>query len=281
MRFIGLLKRDFALGTRQSLPYLIGGFFIGLMLGVGSIAQAFAITGSIGGFTLGDLVAFAMDFPASISIQQLIMGRAVSFSYSWVLPFACAFAAVLDYPRSDLEGMGRDAMVFGGSRLSWWCAKCAWTLCVLVLYWILVFAGICAIAFLSGSFFSLSVGVGCASSLRSSLAPYGFGMTAVPLLISVAPVTGALALAQLAISLFWNRIPGYVAVMAVLVGTSFFAHPLLPSFYLISGRSLGIYYGGAALNQGLAFSIAFAWAMVAVGGILISRKTIFGGSDNG
>lgn len=281
MRFVVLLRRDFSLGARKSLPYLMGGLLIGLMLGMGSVAQAYATTGSVRGFTLGGLIAYALDFPASISVQQLILGRAVSFSYSWVLPFACAFAAVLDYPRSDFEGVGRDAMVFCKSRLLWWAAKCVWVLVTLALYWALVFAGICAIAVLSGSPLNMSVSAECTSSLRSSLAPYGFSMTAAPLLMLVVPVTGALSLVQLAISLLRNRITGYVAVMTILLGTSFFAHPLLPSFYLISGRSLGIYFGGAALHQGIALSLVLAWVAVGMGGFLISRKTIFGGGNNG
>lgn len=277
MTLVRMLVRDVRVGAPYVRPYLIAALLLGAVHGIAAAGEFVYRGFDLATCTLGDYLGFTFTFSTPLDLWMLIQGRPLSINFPWFFSFAVLFAATLDYPREDLLGAGYRGIVASGSRWSWWLAKCLWVCAVALVFWVLLFAGIALVAQILGSPLSLQMTEQTARIIQTLLDPYMIGMSLAPLMLLCVPVCAALMLVQLAVSVRAERMGGYVLSMGVLFASTMVQHPLLLGNYLITGRNAGAYVDGMRLSDGLALSLAVAWAAVAVGGLLVSRMTIYGG----
>lgn len=278
MTTIKLLARDIRFGFPYVAFSLVAASLLGTLFSIGSAGEIVYRGEELGVHTLGDFLAIAFDFSTPLDLWALIQGRSLSITFPWFFPTAILFSSLSEYPRDDVRGAGYRAMLGSGSRWAWWVAKCLWVCLVVCLFWTL-FLGFFALAsYVFGASMSLSVTQGALVYIHSELTASGIGMNMLPLAALLIPVCGGLALVQTAVSLLIDRMLGYVLTMGVLFASAMVYHPLLIGNYLISGRCPGIFADAFGMNWGLALSLVLAWMAVAVGGVFVSRMTIYGGS---
>lgn len=277
---IRLLWRDTRITFRSLIPYLVAALFLGATLSLRTLGKISASDAAVTSRTLGDFIAYAFNFAAPINFQDILNGRPLSITFPWLLAFAALFAMTLDYPRHDLRGPGYHTLVATGNRWPWWIAKCLWVCLVIAAFWTCFLLGVAVPAIYCGADPSLLLTQDGVQLLTTQLSPYQIEMTIVPLLLLTIPICSSFGLIQLLISIHIDRIAAYTFCLSVVFASALFSHPLLLGNFLISGRSVGAFFGGFPLNEGLALSIGISSAVVLVGGALFSRKTIFGGASH-
>ena len=278
---VKLLARDVRFGLPFLTFSLLAAPLLGVLFSIGSAGDIVYAGESLSAYTLGDFLAIAFNFSVPLDLWNLIQGRPLSITFSWFFPMAVMLSSLLEYPRADAFGAGYRAVLASGSRWAWWIAKCLWACLAVCVFWLLFLASFTAVAGAFGVPLSLSVTQEGLSFIRSELSPSMVGMTMLPLIALLVPVCCALALVQLAVSLLLDGMFGYVLSMGLLFASSMVYHPLLIGNYLISGRSPGVFPDAFGTNEGLALAILMAWAAVAIGGLLVSRMTIYGGARDG
>ena len=65
---------------------------------------------------------------------------------TWFMLYLCLMFCVGDYIRQDMHGFGMYMMVKSRKRSIWWCSKCAWCICVNLLYFTCAWLGTLAYA---------------------------------------------------------------------------------------------------------------------------------------
>lgn len=277
---VRLLMRDVRFGFSFVAFSLVAAAFLGMLFSIGSAGLIVYKGGDTSAYSMGDFLAHAFDFSAPLDLWQLIQGRPLSITFPWFFPTAVLFSSLSEYLRSDARGAGYRVMLASGSRWAWWVAKCLWVCLVVCAFWA-IYLGMFLIT--SSVFFDVSPTLsvtqeGLAFIKTGLVEPIMVDMTIFPLIALLVPVCIALALVQSAISLLVDRMLGYVLTMGVLFASAMVYHPLLIGNYLISGRCPGIFADAFGMNWGLALSLVLAWIGVAVGGMFVSRMTIYGGS---
>lgn len=275
---IKLLARDIRFGLPYVAFSLVAASLLGALFSIGSAGEIVYMGEELDTHTLGDFLAITFDFSTPLDLWALIQGRPLSITFPWFFPTAILFSSLSEYPRDDVRGAGYRAMLGSGSRWAWWVAKCLWVCLVVCSFWILFLGSFVFASCAFGASMSLSVTQGALIYIHSELNASGIGMSILPLVALLIPVCGALALVQTAISLLVDRMLGFVLTMGALFASAMVYHPLLIGNYLISGRSSGVFYDAFGMNWGLSLSLAAAWLAIAVGGALVSRMTIYGGS---
>lgn len=278
MRTLRLYARDLRVGLPSVRPYLVAALVLGVVHGIAAAGNCAYSGNDLSSFTFSDYVALTFQFANPVDLWLLIQGRPLTITFPWFFSFAVLFAATLEYPRADLLGAGYRGVVASGSRWAWWIAKCAWVCTVAAAFWVLLFAGLILTAWAFGAQASEFMSEFAMIMVPASSSTRYPGMSMVPLMLLTVPICASMMLVQLAVSVRVERMPGYLLCMGVFFASGMVEHPLLLGNYLISGRSAGAYVEGLPMNDGLALSLAVAWIAVAVGGLLVSRMTIYGGS---
>lgn len=234
----------------------------------------FIAFGSDGGAAIKPL-SFGESFVVLFSGMDFYYpGNGVPFSLpvEWMFVVLLALFLTLDYPLSDLEAVGANALVAGGSRSAWWVAKCLWVLAGVVAFCCSVFVAVALATLVMGGGFSLDI----RADLLVALAFDTGGLTAsswdiVPFFVSVPLLLCALCLVQLLLSFIVRPLVGFGCMAALLFCSAYYANVLLPGEYLMAARSVVFLVDGYQIATGvlLAFLLG-AWAMVS--GLLLFRE---------
>lgn len=199
------------------------------------------------------------------------MGDRFRFPAAWMVTLTSIAYVPLSYPYRDLMGFGRSVLISSGSRGSWWLSKCLWTVVVTLLSCCLVLVICVAGALLSGD------GLGLDMTGQTPLA-IGFMPTALEgsydlsrYFLSVPFLLCALCLMQMSLSLALKPVLSLAFTAALLLGSAFVMHPLLPGNYLMAARTAVVAEGGMSPVVGIVLAAVIGAASVLLGYQYFSR----------
>lgn len=197
------------------------------------------------------------------------------FPAPWMLIMLLILFVVLGYPHRSLSGIGQHAMILSGSRVTWWIAMCAWTLCCLAI----VFAVAGAVAAVwtgaTGGGFSLQTSEGFPALILSGKSGVPYPQASVSLLLSVPVVVAALSFLQLVVTLAVGPSAAFVLMIVYLFAGSYFDSTFLLGNFAMAARS-SVYIGHFDPVMGAVLSLAVCLTCVAVGMVVVQRLPLVG-----
>ena len=274
-RFIKFFILDIKEGWRRSLVWwlIAAGAFLILPLTFYLDALSVRAKDIAGQFTLGDyyfnLVAGGLAYDPTSSTP-------FKLPISWFAPILLLAYITLWYPYHDLMGSGKTMMIASGSRWSWWLAKCAWIIVYVCIY--------CLIGFILTTGFALIVGCNhsfIATDLSALLLGFvnviNFDVTSYHILSflwAVPLVLCALCMLQLAISLLFRPLWGYVVTISILFVSAFLESPFLLGNSLMAIRSDAYIVGGTSPLWNVCLGLIVMVVSVLIGGFFLTRADI-------
>lgn len=217
---------------------------------------------------------FAALFGGSLDMTVLGMDR-VRLPMGWVAVMGLILYAPLSYPYSNLMGFGKQLLVQGRSRWSWWLGKCLWVLaCV---------AAVLALAIVVSLAMGLAAGGGAALATQPNLPGllslsarefFEVGEPIGPFIVQVAVCLSALCLVQLALSLVLRPLPSYVLLLGFVTLSSFYSGaPFMGELCMWTRTALAVPDGVSPL-MGITVSAAVGAVAVVAGGVYFSKMDI-------
>ncbi len=279
----GGLLRLIARDVRDGL-YAIAGRVLILLLGVNVLCYllfTLVATGNtvVGGLSFADYVAACV---GGINVYVPRGGDSFKLPAGWLCLCAGVAYVALDYPVRDLHGMGAQAMVAAGGRLSWWVAKCVWVVLVCLAAWVGIL-GVCAfwaLAFGSGlgpGAFNLTFGVPALLGFDAPLAASSDMSPGFGLFIAAFPlVMAGICMMQTSLSVMIAPIVGFVATAAVLLVSALVLNPVLPGNYLMLARCDFISAAGLSVGWGFVVGLVLCLICAVIGALCSMRRDIYG-----
>lgn len=228
--------------------------------------------------SLGD---YLVAFTSGMKEQVYTASEPFRFPAMWAAVFLFAAYLTLWFPHRDLAGMGARVLVVGGSKRSWWLAKCTWTVLAVLLFWVMAWAVVLGWTALSGGVLSLSTLEKLPEVLQMRITgvPFDPAALALFLFVGVPVATCALCLLQLAVSFATGPLVGYAASVSVLLLSAFTVSPWLIGNAMMAARCADLVFAGVSVADGLVACTVVALCSVAVGGALFCRGDVLGGKE--
>lgn len=244
-----------------------------------SSAISFALTARARGFSpdeapcnFGNLTACAF---AGMEAFLPSPSEPFQFPVSWALMMLLVTYMTLGYPYRDLMGFGQKVLISSANRRSWWLSKCVWTTVCVLLFWT-VFLGVTALAsMILGGGLGLEISPSIEKVLRLRI-PVRFNeMDYLAFLCSILPITTALCLAQLCLSLFVTPMISYLAMFSLLFLSAFYYQaPFLLGNYLMALRTPGFAGSGFHPAWGVLLAVLLSMCSIAIGDKRFSHMDI-------
>ncbi len=178
------------------------------------------------------------------------------------------------YPLNDLHGYGQQILTRSGTRTRWWLSKICWNVSSVFVFYLVGYAVLLLYACVTGS---------PAFEATASVADHYFlsGTGTVPTaqwlpyaLVLPFLTTAAVCLLQLCLSLFIRPILSYIAVVCLMVASSYFCTPLLIGNCSMLARGAFATAEGIPLMVSLFTLIGVIVLSILIGGIRFHRYDI-------
>lgn len=204
-----------------------------------------------------------------------VQGERYRLPFAWLVSSVVLFLLTLTYPFRDLTGFGRGILVAGGSRWSWWLAKCLWVTVWVLFTWALLVSLCVMLSALIGGSITLETQPQLAYLLQMQLEEVLLERTsALPFLCQAICASIALSLVQLTLSLVLGPVLSFLSMTALMVTSTFSLSPWLAGNLLMWSRSSLCRYGGISPQIAIATSAAIAIVAVVAGGLAFARMDI-------
>lgn len=195
------------------------------------------------------------------------------FPAVWILMYLLLLYLTLYYPYNNLEDNGKYILVLSGSRKLWWCAKCVWNVCSVVVFFLIGYAVIALGCAVTGMRMTTDVSPNIWAFLNMRITSelmYPEKMT-LEIMIMPAVCMIALNLLEMALSLFIRPIFSFIICGIILLASAYFNSPFLIGCYACPVRSAAMIRGGLNMYAGLALAAGVAVISVIAGCIKFSR----------
>ncbi len=193
--------------------------------------------------------------------------------FEWLLFQLYTLFLTAAYPTADLNGSGIQLLVRAEKRRRFWLSKCVWNLTAVGICYLLYWCGAAlSVVFLKGSLFGAP---DAQLALRiSGMAIEGVSLSRLSFLAFLLPFLSTAALSQIqqALTLWIKPIPAYVAAVAILAASAFWATPFLIGNHSMLLRSLRFGRPEIAAGADLLLMLGFA----AAGTFRLKRYDILG-----
>lgn len=185
---------------------------------------------------MGDFLLTIFGGCSANAIQETGVNFQVPFL--WLAYVCWMLFLVLRYPLEELNGMGKHQLILSGQRSAWWFSKCIWVGAETTASFLAVCLGAC----LAGVPVRAKCSLGVNSYLFAELSLSQTGLNPPPwnlfgLLAANLCVLIALGMAQMLLSLYLKPMYAYLIVVAYLLLSTYFDHPLFLGNYLMAARS--------------------------------------------
>lgn len=274
-RFFKFFMLDIREGWRRSLAWWLVAAGVFLILPVAFYLSTLNLRaeGIAAQFTLGD---YYFNLTAGGLAYDPTSSTPFTLPISWFAPILLLAYITLWYPYHDLMGSGKTMMIASGSRWSWWLAKCAWIIVYVCIY--------CLIGFVLTTFFALIIGCDhsfIATDTSALLLRFdsviNFDVTSydiVSFLYVVPVVLCALCMLQLAISLLFRPLWGYVVTISILFVSAFSGNHFLLGNSLMAIRSTVYVADGVSPLWSTCLGLIVIVASVVIGGYFLTKTDI-------
>lgn len=270
-RFFRLQRYDFKQGTRQNISrYLVG---CGVLVFICQIAVG--ESRDIGGQSsyLRGLVYIFDGIPEYIKTNN----SEFTIPVIWLLFHSYLLFLVGSYPCNDLDGYGKNILLFSKNRNQWWICKCIWTIGSVILFYGLCSIILCISLYFQESNVLIAVENSTLSSIlsdKNQLRLLIYSAAILPCLTSV-----AFSLIQMFLSFLVRPAVGYIIVLSILVISVYMKHPLLIGNYSMMSRNALFVEGGFTLYQGIIVNGVVIMITLAAGNWYIRRRDIIHGGE--
>lgn len=162
-----------------------------------------------------DYIFYLLEGISEISERAYKEGKFV-FPYVWItVQFMCAFL-VMNYPQSDLEGVGLNVLILSKSKKLWWISKCIWIFVSVFTVYALI--GIIAIVFalLSGGTLEAVIHYEIFETFSQTPPINGSQMPIILFVLTMPFFTSTvISILQMVVSIFSQPTIGMVAVFVI------------------------------------------------------------------
>ncbi len=195
-------------------------------------------------------------------------GNLFTFPVRWMMVFLLAAFLTLQYPFSDLQGLGQQILIRTKGRTAWWLSKCGWNLCSILVYHGLMFltaALFCAAtqADFSGGFHKELLYVVFQVREAGQTAAdtvWQCSMVLLPVLVSL-----SLSLLQMSLALVLKPVFSFFAVASVMISSAYCTSPWLIGNYGMPIRYDAVITDGVSIKSGVICCVAVLLAAVFAG----------------
>lgn len=221
-----------------------------------------------------DYIFYLLEGISKISEKAYKEGKFV-FPYVWItVQFMCAFL-VMNYPKSDLEGVGLNVLILSKSKKLWWISKCIWIF--ISVFSIYLMIGISAMLFtlLSGGTFEMVIHYEIFETFsqtpptNNSQMPIILFVLTMPLLTST-----VISILQMVISIFSQPTLGMVFVFIIEIVSVYNMNIWFLSNASMVRRSQLYLPSGLPLLPQIIYSICVLAVGIIVGYIIFKRSDI-------
>ncbi|MCI9370396.1 MAG: hypothetical protein HFH65_08785 [Lachnospiraceae bacterium] len=190
----------------------------------------------------------------------------IEFMLIYIVP-ACIIAY---YPIKDLSVSGRQIFIRIRNNTIWWFSKCVWLILTIVLYYLMVYACIAAVA---GDVMLLPhkevlIYMGVAEEVKSA-GEYLIFLVLLPIVTTV-----AVSFVQMFLSVITAPAYGFFAVVLNLLLSSYFYSHWIPGNFLMFNRNILAREGGIGFEQSLAVNVVLVIVCMIAGAIYMKKKDL-------
>lgn len=196
-------------------------------------------------------------------------GNAFRFPIVWMVVFVLIPCILLNYPLSDIYGMGKQILVRSESRRVWWISKCCWNILSTLIYHVILQATGLLLAFIFGieisnqihiNFIRMVFEVGHQEIWNRYFLPFSIVM--MPVCVSI-----VLNMFQMMLCLFLKPIFSFFLVVIVLLGSAYMMTPFLLGNYAMVYRYNWMLKEGLSLDTGRTLLLMIYLCSVVVGNV--------------
>lgn len=214
-------------------------------------------------FSFGDLLFYAFS-----GMEEYIPSpdEPLRFPALWMLLFSLLLYGTLTYADTDLNGLGRQALVHSGGRGAWWLSKCAWNFCSVLLFFLCGWAVLFLYCLLFGGALSVSLTPYAAQyvDLGNAVLPEDPARLSLRLLLVTPLAAAALSMLQMAVSVRLRPIFCYTLSLILLLASAYSVSPWLLGNYMMAQRHSAVLSNGTSDATGLLYA-----ALVLAGSVLL------------
>jgi len=274
MRFFKLLRFDLFYGVIKAYHKYILLLFLFIPISIEFEFKRTGFTDMINdgeaSKTLGDVALYVFG-----GMKEYIPSPDNPFLFPvfWLLFYLIIFYTTLYYPFKDLNGFGKQIIVHGGSRKSWWLSKCLWNAVTVSAFFVLIWIAILFYARITdaGMTFQISPYMREIFELNEIVnSPEKWDVTT---LLIVGPWLTAIALnlVQMVLSLLIKPIFSLIVSVIILIASAYYYSPLMLGNYAMCVRSSQIMTNGMPLKSGIVYCVVVILVSIMIG-MLIFRN---------
>jgi len=277
MRFFKLLRFDLLYGVMKAYHkyILLTGLFIPISIEFEFKRSGFTdITNDgVAAKTLGDIALYVFG-----GMKEYIPSPNDPFLFPafWLLFYIIIFYTTLYYPFKDLNGFGKQIIVHGGSRKSWWLSKCLWNAVTVSVFFVAIWMAILLYARITGAGMTFQISPYMREIFELNEVVDSPEKWDVRTLLIVGPWLTAIALSlvQMVLSLLIKPIFSFIVSVIILIVSAYYYSPVMLGNYAMCVRSAQIMTNGMPLKGGIVYCVVVILSSVMIGMVIFRNYDI-------
>lgn len=179
------------------------------------------------------------------------------------------------YPLKDLKDYGSQILIRSKKRWQWWLSKCIWVIASVLIYYAIGYIVISIFSLFNGGVsltptYDINMSISKVNTLDFTAGKIIVMTMILPIIISI-----ALSLIQMTISMVTTPILSNIVLIAIIVASAYYCHPLLLGNYLMILRNDAIVFGrGVNTMVGLGLGGVVSILAIIIGNLRFKKMDI-------